>query len=219
MKLSPFAGIWMDGKRLFTRNLVPGRKVYDETLVKDGKIEYREWNPNKSKLAAALAKGLQQFPLKEGHIVLYLGASTGTTVSHVSDIVGKGGLVFAVELGPRVMRELLFLAQERKNIAPILADAFQVNLYANSTCLADFVFQDIAQKNQAAIFLRNVDLFLKEGSFCAISVKAKSIDVTKKSPEVFAMVKKQLEEKLVIVDTRKLQPYEKDHVVYVCKKK
>ena len=87
-----FSGIFEErrGKRkaLFTENFASGKKVYDETLVIEKGKEYREWNPRRSKLAAAILKGAKKIGLKKGNIVLYLGASTGTTASHVSDIVG-----------------------------------------------------------------------------------------------------------------------------------
>src|SRR3989344_4202279 len=108
--------------KLYTRNLAPGKVVYDEKLVKEQGIEFREWNPRKSKLAAAILKGLSQIGIKDGYTVLYLGAASGTTVSHVSDIVSKNGLVFAVEFSLRPVRDLVFLAEERKNIAPIYGD-------------------------------------------------------------------------------------------------
>ncbi len=93
MNRSQFEGIIEErkGRRksIFTRNLVPGKKVYDERLIKDKGVELREWNPRKSKLAAAIMKGVREIGIKPGSKVLYLGASTGTTPSHVSDIFGK----------------------------------------------------------------------------------------------------------------------------------
>lgn len=58
--------------------------------LQDGevKVEYRAWNPFRSKLAAAILGGIDQIHIKPGAKVLYLGAASGTTVSHVSDIVG-----------------------------------------------------------------------------------------------------------------------------------
>ena len=55
---------------------------------KIGKIEYRVWNPFRSKLAAAILGGVDKIHIKPGSKVLYLGAASGTTVSHVADIVG-----------------------------------------------------------------------------------------------------------------------------------
>src|SRR5919199_4845942 len=80
----------LDGQRqLATLNLVEGNSVYGEKLVRQKGIEYRVWDPYRSKLAGAIKKGLNNLPIKKSMRVLYLGASTGTTVSHVSDIVGS----------------------------------------------------------------------------------------------------------------------------------
>ena len=73
--------------------MVTGESVYGEKKVSidgDGgeKIEYRVWNPFRSKLAAAILGGIDNIHMRPGSKVLYLGAASGTTVSHVSDIVG-----------------------------------------------------------------------------------------------------------------------------------
>ena len=150
-------------KQIFTRNLVPGMQVYGEKLVKYGDDEFREWTPFKSKPAAAIVKGLNQFGLKPGDKVLYLGAASGTTVSHFSDIVGDSGMIFALDFAPRVVRDLVGLCEARKNIAPLLEDANKPESYKEKIIHpVDFLFQDIAQKNQAEIFMKNVEMFLKK---------------------------------------------------------
>ena len=210
------------GKRrfLYTKSLNPGVDVYGEYIIKEHDIEYREWDPKRSKIAAAILKGLNQLGLAPKQTVLYLGASTGTTVSHVSDIVGKEGMVFALDFAPRTTRDLVFLAEQRPNIAPILADANQPDTFKDKIPKqVDWIFQDIAQRNQAEIFLKNVKLFLKPGALCAIALKARSVDVKKRPSEVFASVRKQLEKELVITDYRTLDPFERDHAFFVCKKR
>ncbi len=220
MKEHNLKGIFRDDKkRLYTKNLAPGRRVYGELIKKEKGSEYRQWDIKRSKLAAALYKGLSQIGLKEGFKVLYLGASTGTTVSHVSDIVGKEGFVFALDPAPRVLREQVFLAEERKNIAPILADANQPMSYLHLVPQVDFLYQDVAQRNQVEIFLKNSEIFLKKGGFGTIAVKSRSMDVAKKPKEIFEKVKKELEKKTTIVDYRTLDPLEKDHALFVVKKK
>lgn len=221
MKQTQFPGIYEQkrGKRriLLTKNLVPGKTVYSEGLVKEGKIEYREWDARRSKLAASILKGLSQLALKQGDVVLYLGAASGTTVSHISDIV-EDGFVFALDFAPRVVRKLVFVAESRKNIAPILADANQPQTYFHKVTQADFLYQDIAQKNQAEIFLKNM-IYLKSGGFGFLAVKSRSVDITKKPRQVFQIVRTQLEKELTIVDYRILDPFQRDHCVFVCKKK
>jgi fibrillarin-like pre-rRNA processing protein len=224
MKPNKLQGIYEQkkGRRtvLFTRNLTPGKTVYDEKLTREGKIEYREWNPRKSKLAAFILKGGNQIGIKDGYTVLYLGASYGTTASHISDIVGNGGFVFALDFAPRVMRDLVFVCEERKNMAPLFFDANKPEKYKDNIKIpVDVVYMDIAQKQQAEIFLKNVEMFLKSGGFCLLAVKARSVDVTKRPGVIFKEVRKKLEEKLIIVDYKTLEPFEMDHAMFVCKKK
>lgn len=206
-------------KKLFTINLSPGKKVYDESLIKDKGIEYRTWNPKKSKLAAAIMKGASQIGIKPNSTVLYLGCASGTTASHVSDIVGKQGFVFALDFAPRVMREMVFVCEQRSNIMPIMANANNTESFEKYITMVDVVFQDIAQKSQAEIFLKNCKKFLKPGCFALLSVKARSVDVTKKPKKVFEEIRRKLENELVIVDYRTLEPFELDHCMFICKKK
>ena len=192
IKKTSFSGIYKEetqkGMQLFTRNLAPGHKVYDEFLVEDNGIEYRSWNPHKSKLAAAIHNKIAQTGIKTGQSLLYLGAASGTTVSHVSDIIGPEGQLFAVEISPTVMRDLVFMSEQRSNIAPILADASKPESYFHRVFQVDTVYQDIAQRNQAEIFIKNLQ-FLKKGGFAVLCIKARSIDVTKRPKDVFNQVK------------------------------
>jgi len=207
------------GKKLYTLSLRPGKDVYGESVIKQNSLEYREWNPKKSKLGAAIMKGISQVGIMPGKSVLYLGSSTGTTCSHVSDILGKQGSLFGVDPAPRVMREFVFLAEERENIAPILEDANHPERYNDSVSEVDVVFQDVAQRNQVSIFLKNCNMFLKKGGFGLLAVKARSVDVTKKPKSVFNEVRSQLEKEMTVVDYRELEPFEKDHCLFVVKKK
>jgi fibrillarin-like pre-rRNA processing protein len=209
---------------LLTKNLVPGKIVYGESLFYDkdeqgNKVEYREWVPKRSKLGAALMKEVSQIGMKENDYILYLGCSTGTTVSHVSDIVGINGLVFALDFAPRVLRDMVFVAEDRNNIAPIMADANKPETYASLICEVDTVFMDIAQKNQAEIFIKNCKLFLKSGGFGLLAVKARSIDVTKNPKDVFKDIRFKLEKELTVVDYKESAPFEMDHAIFVVKKK
>lgn len=206
-------------KLLLTLNLAKGVSVYGEKLIAENGVEYRVWKPEHSKLAAAIVKGIKQINLKPDNIVLYLGASTGTTVSHVSDIVGRGGFIFALDSAPRVVRELVFVCEQRPNIAPILADASHPETYKDRIMPVDWLYQDISQKHQVDIFLKNIDAFLKPGHFALLAVKARSIDVTKEPSVIFDQVRKRLEKQVIIADRILLSPYQKDHCLFVCKKK
>ena len=130
LKKSQLPGIYelQKGKRryLYTKSLTPGKKAYDEKVVKDQGEEYREFDPKRSKLSASILKGIKNTGIKPGAIILYLGAASGTTVSHISDIVGPEGFIFAVEFSPFILRELVYISEIRTNIAPILESACSV---------------------------------------------------------------------------------------------
>ena len=185
-----------------------------KTVIK-GK-NYREWDPSRSKLAAALIKGAKNIEIGKDASVLYLGAAHGYTPSFISQIAGK---IFAVEFAPRVARELVMLAGRLKNITPILADANAPASYYHMLDAVDIVYQDIAQKNQVEIFSKNCRVFLKKGGTGMIAVKARSIDTTAKPARIFADVKRQLEQEFRIQDYRNLEPFQKDHAFFVCRRK
>ncbi len=208
--------------RIYTRSLTPGVAFFEqESAWKEGGVEYRELSPRHSKLAAALAKGCQRFGLQEGSHVLYLGASHGYTPSFVSDMVGAGGLVHCVEFSPVVMRDLVFVCEARANMSPILASAAQPREYAWRCAQVDVVFQDIAQRDQLGIFLRNVAMFLKSGGTGMLALKARSIDTSRRPDEIFRDIKRQLGERkdVTLIDYRELAPFEKDHAFFVVKKR
>ncbi|MDP2666299.1 MAG: fibrillarin-like rRNA/tRNA 2'-O-methyltransferase [Candidatus Diapherotrites archaeon] len=197
----------------FTRSLVPGQRIYGERILKEGNIEWREWNPFRSKLAAALASGWTSFPIREGHHVLYLGCAEGTTVSHVSDIVGKNGLVVGVDISPQAMVKFTALAETRTNILPLLGDAANPSSYAPDLDGLSFqiVVQDISQRNQGEIFLRNMRLFGTKGTEGALVIKARSIDFAADPAKVFEGERIRLQEELTIIQTIPLGRFEKDH--------
>ena len=203
---------------IYTRSLVPGKAPFDEKIIKEGKEEYREFDPTRSKLAAAIKKGCTNLGIRKNDVVLYLGSSHGYTCSFVSDMVGRAGLIFGLDPAPRVMRDLVFLSEDRNNVVPILADANHPETYAGRICLADVVFQDVAQRNQAEIFTKNCNLFLKKGGYGLLAVKARSIDVKKKPSQIFQEVRRELEMHFTIIDFRILEPYEKDHCMIMVKK-
>lgn len=206
---------------LLTKNLVPGDTVYNEKKVNvDGengeKVEYRVWNPFRSKLGAAILGGVDQIHIKPGAKVLYLGAASGTTVSHVSDIVGPEGLVYAVEFSHRSGRDLINVAKKRTNIIPIIEDARHPHKYRMLVGMVDVVFADVAQPDQARIVALNSHNFLKNNGNFVISIKASCIDSTATPEAVFALeVKKLQAEKLKPKEQLTLEPYERDHAVVV----
>ncbi|HLD00423.1 MAG TPA: fibrillarin-like rRNA/tRNA 2'-O-methyltransferase [Candidatus Nanoarchaeia archaeon] len=218
MKPHKIFEIYEDRRRIYTKSIVPGQAPFDERIVKQGGEEFREFNPTRSKLAAMVMKGCTNTGIRSQDLILYLGVSHGYTASFVSDIIGPEGLIFGVDPAPRVMRDLVFLSQDRKNIAPILADANHPENYLGRVCLVDVVYQDIAQKNQAEIFIKNCNLFLRPGGYGLLTVKARSIDVKTKPKQIFNQIRKELEEKFTVIDFRILEPFEMDHCMIIVKK-
>jgi len=206
---------------LVTLNLVPGEGVYGEKriAVEDtdkGKIEYRIWNPFRSKLAAAVLGGVDKIHMPPGSKVLYLGAASGTSVSHVSDIVGPTGMVYAVEFSHRSGRDLVNMSKKRTNIVPIVEDARHPHKYRMLVPMVDTIFADVAQPDQARIVAINAQYFLKTGGHFVISIKANCIDSTAEAEAVFAgEVKKMQAEKMKPQEQVTLEPYERDHAVVV----
>lgn len=212
--------IYQDQKEnLYTQSILPGVSHFEERAIRDNDQEYREFDPRRSKLAAAIKKGCTNIGLRKSDVVLYLGASHGYTPSYVSDIVGQDGLIFALDFAPRVVRDLVFLAEKRQNIVPLLADANHPQEYADRICLVDVVYQDVAQRNQLEIFLKNCDFFLKSGGYGLLAIKARSIDVRRNPKQIFEEVRRQLEKVITVIDFRILEPFEKDHCMVIVKKK
>jgi fibrillarin-like pre-rRNA processing protein len=216
-------------KRLVaTKNLTPGRVYYGERLVqlplvdKTGNAEFRLWDPFRSKLSAAILNGLKQLPIREGITCLYLGASTGTTVSHLSDIVGERGRIFAVEMASRVARELLEkVVQYRRNIVPIIADARHPEQYPSIYGDVRVVYCDIAQPDQTDIAINNCERFLDSSNGrLFLVVKASSIDALKEKAMVFdeqtRILKRANFELLQKID---LEPYDRNHAILVSERK
>lgn len=199
-------------KTLATKSVAPGTRVYGERIVREGKDEYRVWDPTRSKLAAAIMKGLNDPLIEEGSHVLYLGAASGTTPSHVSDMVGEHGTVYCVEFAPRSLRDLVDVCEKRPNMLPILADARQPQLYAEKLEQVDVIYQDVAQPDQAKILIENARKFLGSGGFAIIAIKSQSIDVTKTPEAVYEQVISELGQHFDIGEMIELAPYELDHL-------
>lgn len=209
------------GKRLFTKNLSSciGQSVYGEQLRTIDGVEYRSWTPYRSKLAAALLKGYQPKKLYSNSKVLYLGAAMGTTVSHVSDIV-SGGVVFAVEHSAVAAKQLLDAIKNRNNVIPLYYDANHPDRYAVIVPQVDFLYQDISQRNQADIFARNIQWYLKKDGEAVIMVKARSIDVALLPKKAYTQVADELQgHGLHIKKSFTLAPFDRDHAVFVVNQK
>jgi fibrillarin-like pre-rRNA processing protein len=217
MKPVNIDGVFEKNGRLFTQNLkgCKGIKVYNEKLITYKNKEFRSWTPYRSKLSAAILNGLKDINITSDSQILYLGAATGTTVSHISDIA-KDGTVYAVERSPVAVKKLLQLSKKRQNVIPILSDANHPDRYSTIVPTVDIVYQDISQRNQPEIFIRNVMRYLKKNGQGIIMIKARSIDISMKPKQVYKLVIKDLEEHgLNIINLIDISRYEKDHTAIV----
>ena len=200
MQATGINGVFRERGKIFTENL---------DCCKDK--SYRSWNPYRSKMAAAILKGLKNIDIKSDSHVLYLGAATGTTVSHISDIA-KDGVVYAVENSPIAAKKLLELSAKRHNVMPIFSDANHPDRYSSIVSSVDMIYQDISQRNQAEIFVNNVDKYLNKTKNGILMVKARSIDVSLKPKQAYEIVSDELKKHgLKIMNLIDLSPYEKDH--------
>jgi len=207
---------------LVTKNMVPGESVYGEKRLvaesedKEEKIEYRVWNPFRSKLGAGIVGGIEAMPIKPGAKVLYLGGASGTTVSHVSDMVGPEGVVYAVEFSHRSGRDLTNMAKRRPNVVPIVEDARQPQRYRMLIGMVDVIFSDVAQPDQARIVTHNASFFLKNNGIILISIKASCVDSTATPEAVFASeVDKLRKDGCKPKEQLTLEPYHRDHALVV----
>ena len=196
-----------DGKQ---RLATQGQPVYGEPT--DG--EWRLWDAGRSKLGAMLETGMEM-PLSGGESVLYLGAASGTTVSHVADFAGP---TYAVEFAPRPVRDLVDVAEDRPNLFPLLKDARKPETYAHIVeCDLDLIVQDVATRGQARVAVENVHFLADDGLLC-LAVKARSEDVTADPETVFEQVREELVDAYEIVDSQRLEPFHDDHLGIVARK-
>jgi fibrillarin-like pre-rRNA processing protein len=186
-----------------------GEPVYGEPT--DG--DWRRWDPHRSKLGAMLELGLDTGLAADGR-VLYLGAASGTTVSHVADVAGP---TYAVEFAPRPVRDLLEVCQDRPNLFPLLADARRPETYGHVVeADLDLLVQDVATTGQAEVAAKNARFLAPDGRL-ALAIKARSEDVTRDPAAVFEESLSTLESTYEILATRELDPFHEDHLAVVAR--
>lgn len=173
--------ILMEKNKIYSLSLF-NRSIYGEKIKVYNNMYLREWNPRRSKLGAAILKGFNEMPFKENANVVYLGASTGTTVSHVSDICFKGN-IYAIEVSYDSFVKLYSLSNYRNNIYPLLEDANMPEKYSFFIEKPDIIYQDIAQRNQVQIFNENSDYF-KCAKKAILILKAKAISSNKNEKSI-----------------------------------
>lgn len=207
--------------RLGTKSFAPGRSIYGERLIKFEGVEYRVWDAFRSKLAGSILKGLKTVPIVPGSKVLYLGAASGTTPSHVSDIVGENGYVYCVEFAQRSLRELITnVVAYRSNMSPFLADARMPQKYAMFIpSKVDTIYCDVATSEQAKVLADNADVLLKAGGWVMQAVKSQSIDVSKAPEEIYRQEARILENRNFRIDQIiDLEPYDKAHAMIIAQR-
>ncbi|WP_435194774.1 fibrillarin-like rRNA/tRNA 2'-O-methyltransferase [Natronomonas sp. EA1] len=187
-----------------------GPPVYGEP-THDG---WRAWDARRSKLGAMLEKGMET-GLDGGETVLYLGAASGTTVSHVADFAGP---TYAVEFAARPVRDLIAVAEARENLFPLLKDARKPETYAHVVEPVDVIVQDVATRGQARVACANAR-FLDAGGRLLLAVKARSENVVADPGEVFEGVLDGLAAEYDVLETARLEPFHDDHLAVVAEKR
>merc|ERR1712150_2868 len=204
--------------QLLTLSYDSDKSIYGEKRIQaDIKGEsklFRVWNPYRSKLGSSVLNGMKKIPIEPGSKILYLGAASGTTVSHVSDIVGYEGVVYAVEFANRPGRELCSMSQRRSNIIPIIEDARIPNKYRLLIQMVDGIFSDVAQPDQTEIVMKNAQMFLKKSGLLMIAIKASCIDTLAAPEEVFANELNKLRiAGFKPQEQQSLEPYQRHHAI------
>ncbi|HKN07166.1 MAG TPA: fibrillarin-like rRNA/tRNA 2'-O-methyltransferase [Thermoplasmata archaeon] len=212
MKPATWEGVYREGRDLYTVNRIPGTKVYGESLsVSDG-IEYRAWDPFRSKLAAFLLKGAPGDVLGQPRTVLYLGAAHGTTASHLSDLWPQA-TIFAIEKSPTSFAPLLALARTRPGLVPILADAQLPERYQADVGAVDFLYQDIAQRNQAGIYVENARACLAPSGRGILMLKVRSVTQQRPTAAVVREARSALvSAHFAVTCETALSPFSREHV-------
>tara|TARA_Y100001968_G_C19374589_1_gene726937 strand:+ start:862 stop:1566 length:705 start_codon:yes stop_codon:yes gene_type:complete len=220
-------GVRKEGRTLWTRNAVKGISVRGERRKRDGRIEWRRWDPTRSKVAAAILRTREDpSPLlpTPGSTCLYLGASSGGTVSHIHDFVcgadnHHGGQLVAVEISPRMVRDLVKLSDMRPGLVPVLGDARkpeQVAAFIRGK--ANWIHQDLSIADQAETFVKMATSFLSPGGIGLLSLKAASERSSEGDDNSrFQKAERILRESdLVLQERIDLTGLEEQHVVFSC---
>ncbi|MDD4049590.1 MAG: fibrillarin-like rRNA/tRNA 2'-O-methyltransferase [Candidatus ainarchaeum sp.] len=194
--------------------ILKNQKIFTKNKLTE---KVREWDPNRSKVAAGIKKGIMP-NIKENDTVLYLGAAEGYTISYISDILTKGK-VYGIDISPYSMQKLLILSENTENIIPILGDCNKPFEYEKMISEKfDYIIQDIAQKNQAEILIKNADLFLKEKGLALLSLKLSAISQKNHKKTIDDQINI-LRNKFKIINQKRLDPFEKNHMLILLEKK
>ncbi len=212
MEPTVWTGVYRDGRDLFTVNAEPGVRVYGEATRSVGGREFREWDPFRSKLAALLLKAPPADVLGTPRRILYLGGAHGTTVSHLADAFPTTP-IFVVEKSPTAFAPLLALARRRENLLPLLADAQLPERYRADVGEVDLLYQDVAQRNQAGIFVENARVLLADGGRGILMLKVRSVTQRRSAAAVVAEARAELGRGgFPVRSETPLLPFSREHV-------
>jgi fibrillarin-like pre-rRNA processing protein len=202
-----------DGREeLWTETVGDPPPVYGERWTEVDRRPLRQFDPTRSKLAAAVLRGWSGDLPAPGELWLYLGAATGTTASHVADLVGPDGRVYAVERSLRPFGKLLALSGRWPNLRPVLADARAPEEYAALVPPVDGVYADVAQPDQLEIFRRNVELLhRRDGCRLLLALKTASMGRERSSTAHLAEAQRDLSELATLAASVALEPFHRGH--------
>jgi len=212
VKPTTWEGVYREGRDLYTRNRNPGTKVYGEALSTADAVEYRAWDPFRSKAAALLLKGAPADVFGRPRTILYLGAAHGTTASHLSDL-WPDATIFAIEKSPTSFAPLLALARTRPGLVPILADAQLPERYQADVGAVDLLYQDVAQRNQAGIFVENARACLAPRARGILMLKVRSVTQQRPTMTIVREARAALvAAHLAVTYETALTPFSREHV-------
>lgn len=201
-----------DRTELWTESVGREPPVYGERWTESDGRPYRSFEPARSKLSAAIVKEWSVPLPAPGESWLYLGAASGTTASHVADLVGPTGRVYAVERSLRPFSRLLALAERWPNLFPILGDAREPTAYGALVPPVHGVYADIAQVDQVEILLSNASLFLEGNGGCALmALKTASMGRDATAVQHVRRAEAELAQFLDLEPSVRLDPFHRGH--------
>ena len=212
--MEPGGGESDTAPRYFTRARDSARFYKEYQVNWQGEV-YRYWNPHRSKWAVHIGHEEVRDLLGPELSILYLGAATGTSLSHLGDLVTRGPL-FAIELSRVSLRRLNQLGAVRDNIFPILADASRPEEYQDIVSPVKLLYMDVSQANQLQILSSNAALFLEAGGAALVTIKERSISLRPNQHQIREEIDDFLTatgRQLILEYT--LQPYDNDHLCFL----
>ncbi|CAN1255633.1 rRNA 2'-O-methyltransferase fibrillarin 2 [Linum perenne] len=199
-----------------TDNILRGlRTIICELILKKNKdgieTEYRIWNPIRSKLAAAIQCGVENIWVKPGSRVLYMGDICGTTVSHLSDLVGPDGLVYAVGESDVVVN----MSEKRSNVIPIYADYFVSVTYRMFVSMVDVLCAVIDDNQEVCALVMNTLHYLRTGGHFLFSTKASYVFINSENEIAFKDIAPREQKEYKVHEKIELDQLHKDRVMTV----